>query len=140
MAHRRKPRMPTLWEVPDGLWALIEAVLEKEDPPKRTGRPRVNRRRVLDGIIFHLRTGCQWNHIPSVYGDDSTIHRCFTRWCRLGLFAKIWALIVEECQELQGVQWEWQALDGAMGKARCGGAISARTPRTAEKTARNGAY
>ena len=139
MARKRKPRMPTLWEVPDGLWARIEPLLNELDTPKATGRHRVDRRRVLDGIIFRLRTGCQWNHIPKVYGDDSPIHRCFQRWSRLGLFKRIWALIVEECDELQAVDWEWQAADGCMGKARLGGAISARTPRTAAKTGRNAA-
>ena len=136
---KRKRRMPTLWEVPDGLWGRIQPLLEKEDPPQRTGRKRVNRRQVLDGIIFRLRTGCQWNHIPHVYGDDSTIHRCFQHWCAIGLFEKIWALLVEECDELQGITWEWQAVDTALGKARFGGARSARTPRTEAKMGQNGA-
>jgi putative transposase len=136
---KRKRRMPTLWEVPDGLWERIEPLLEKEDPPKPTGRKRVNRRRVLDGIIFRLRTGCQWNHIPHVYGDDSTIHRCFQHWCESGLFEKIWASLVKECDELKGVTWEWQAADAALGKARFGGARLARTPRTVVKTGQNGA-
>ena len=96
---KRKRRMPTLWEVPDELWERIESLLNQEDPPKPTGRKRVDRRRALDGIIFRLRTGCQWNHIPHVYGDDSTIHRYFQRWCKQGVFEKIWALIVEECDE-----------------------------------------
>jgi putative transposase len=102
----RKRRLPTLWEVPDGLWERIEPLLDQVDPPKSRGRHRVDRRRVLDGIIFRLRSSCQWNHIPRVYGDDSTIHRYFQHWCEVGLFAKIWALLVEECDELQGVRWE----------------------------------
>jgi putative transposase len=136
---KRKPRMGTLWEVTDELWARIEPLLDELDAPKRRGRKRVDRRRVLDGIIFRLRTGCQWNHLPSVYGEDSTIHRCFTRWCRLGVFAQIGALLVEECQELKGVHWEWQAVDTAMGKARLGGAQSAPTPPIGRKTAQNAA-
>jgi putative transposase len=137
MAGKRKPRMATLWEVPDDLWERIEPLLNAEDPPRHMGRHRVDRRRVLDGIIFRLRTGCQWNHIPKVYGDDSTIHRYFQRWCRLGIFEKLWALIVRECEDLQALDWEWQAADTSMGKARFGGALLARTPPTAEKTARN---
>jgi putative transposase len=136
---KRKRRMATLWEVPDGLWARIEPILNEADPPKRRGRKRVDRRRVLDGIIFRLRTGCQWNHIPSVYGDDSTIHRCFKRWCELDVFEQIWAALVAECDELKAVQWEWQAADTSMGKARFGGARSAPTPRIGRKTAQNAA-
>ena len=119
----RKPRFPTLWEVPDQLWELISPILEKHEPRKPTGRRRVDRRRVLDGIIFRLRTGCQWNHIPSVYGDDSTLHRYFRHWAEQGVFREVWALIVGECQELGRVNWEWQSADGAMGKARMGGMV-----------------
>lgn len=117
----RKKRQPTIWEVPDGLWERIEPLINELDPPKPTGRPRQDARRILDGIIFRLRTGCQWNHIPRVYGDDSTIHRTFQRWQRLGLFERIWATLVEECDELGMVNWEWQAADTALGKARFGG-------------------
>jgi len=117
----RKKRQPTIWEVPDSLWERIKPLIDKLDPPKATGRPRQDARRILDGIIFRFRTGCQWNHMPRVYGDDSTIHRTFQHWQRLGLFKQIWAILVEECDELGGVNWEWQAADAAMGKARMGG-------------------
>jgi transposase len=118
---KRKRRMPTLWEVPDELWERIEQPLEKEDPPEHTGRKRLNPRRVLDGIIFRLRKGCQWNQIPHVYGDDSTIHRCYQHWREIGHFEKIWASLVEECDEPKDVNWELQAADAALGKALLGG-------------------
>lgn len=136
----RRHRMATLWEVPDGLWERIESLLDEVDPPKATGRKRVDRRRVLDGIIFRMRTSCQWNHIPRVYGSDRTIHRYFQHWCRVGLFEKIWALIVEECDDLKAVQWDWQAADTAMGKARFGGARLVPTPPIERKTGRNAAF
>lgn len=71
--------------------------------------------------VFRIRTGCQWNHIPRVYGDDSTIHRTFQHWVEIDLFPRLWALLVEECEEFGLVDWEWQAADSAMGKARLGG-------------------
>src|SRR5512142_507487 len=126
---KRKQAMPTLWEVSDELWERIEPLLKRLDPPAATGRPPVDRRRVLDGIIFRLRTGCQWNHIPGVYGDDSTLHRCFQHWCEVSFFEKLWAQLVKECDELQGVQWKWQAADCMLGKARFGGARSVPIPR-----------
>ena len=135
MAKRNHP-LATLWEVPDELWSRIEPLLNRLDPPANTGRKREDRRRVLDGIIFHLRTGCQWNHIPHVYGDDSTIFRCFQRWCAVGLFTKLWATLIRECDELRGVQWKWQAADGMLSKARFGGALLAPTPPIAGKMAR----
>jgi putative transposase len=120
MTKREKPP-PTIWEVPDDLWERIEPLIHELDPPKGTGRPRADARRILDAIIFRFRTGCQWNHIPRVYGDDATIHRTFQQWRRLGLFARMWALLVEECEDLGQVQWEWQSTDAALGKARLGG-------------------
>ncbi len=132
-------RMPTLWEVPDDLWECIHLFLEANDPPKHTGRKPVDRRRVLDGIIFRLRTGCQWNHIPKVYGSDRTIHRYFQHWCKQGVFGQIWSLLVQDCEDLGAVDWEWQAVDTALGKARLGGMRLARTPRIGPKTAPNAA-
>lgn len=122
--------LETIWEVPDELWAEIEKVLGELDPPKRTGRPRVDGRVALNGIIYRLRTSCQWNHLPEKFGSDSSVHRTFQRWLESGVFERVWALLVERCDELGGVAWKWQAADGSMGKARQGGTSLGRTPRT----------
>jgi putative transposase len=113
--------LPTIWRVPDELWAQIEPILAQYDPPKATGRKRTDQRRALDGIIYHLRSGVQWNQLPKEFGDDSSVHRTFQRWERLKVFDQIWATLVAECEELGGVNWEWQSADAAMGKARLGG-------------------
>src|SRR5215471_18509698 len=49
------------------------------------GRKRASARPILDGLIYHFRTGCQWNQIPEVYGDDSTIHRTLHRWVKIAI-------------------------------------------------------
>jgi putative transposase len=117
----RSKGMPTIWETPDDLWERFEQLLNEHDPPKDTGRRRENGRQILDGLIFKFRTGCQWNHLPEVYGDDSTIHRTFQRWVEIGLFEMLWSLLVAENDELGQVDWEWQSADGWLGKARNGG-------------------
>jgi putative transposase len=137
MARRKrklKP-LPTIWHVPDELWERIEPVLNELDPPARTGRKRIAPRPALEGIIYQMRTGCQWNVLPRQFGDDSSVHRTFQRWIGEGVLGRIWALLVDECQELGGVDWQWQAADGAMGKARFGGATLVPTPRIAAKRA-----
>lgn len=123
--------LPTIWRVSDELWARVTPVLEELDPPKGRGRGRVDPRAILDAVIFRLRSGCQWNHLPPDLPDDSTVHRTFQRWVRLGVLASMWAALVAECDDLGAVQWEWQAADAAMGKARFGGTPSGRTPRIA---------
>ena len=113
--------LPTIWRVSDELWAKIEPILAENDPPKPTGRKRIDQRRALDGIIFRLRSGVQWNQLPKEFGDDSSVHRTFQRWIGLKVIDRIWAALVSDCEELGGVDWEWQSADGAMGKARLGG-------------------
>ncbi len=125
MPRRRRDNsarpMPTIWRVSDELWAQIERILNEQDPPRRMGRKRIDQRRALNGIIYRLRSGAQWNELPKEFGDDSSVHRTFQRWIRLQVFDAIWATLVANCEELGGVDWEWQAADAAMGKARLGG-------------------
>src|SRR5262245_59470218 len=76
---------------------------------------------MLNGILFRMRSGCQWDQLPERYGPKSTVHDWFQRWAKGGVFEKIRALLVAECDELGGVEWKWQAADGMLGKARFGG-------------------
>ena len=129
--------LDTIWEVPDELWTEIKQTLDELDPPMKTGRPRIDARRALDGIIYRLRTSCQWNHLPEKFGSDSSVHRTFQRWVEKGVFTTVWALLIKYCDELGAVEWKWQAADGAMGKARMGGTSSGRIPRTGARPGRS---
>jgi transposase len=57
---RRKP-LATIWEVSDDLWRRIEPILLDFWPKKPTGRRVANWRVMINGIIFRMRSGCQWN-------------------------------------------------------------------------------
>lgn len=130
----------TVWTVPDDLWrGFLVPILKEHDPEPRTGRPRIDQRKAFDGIIFILRSGCQWNRLPREFGADSSVHRTFQRWVRLGVFQKLWAALVAYARRLGLVEFDWQSADCSMGKARQGGISSARIPRIAAKTARNAA-
>jgi putative transposase len=113
--------LETIWVLPDELWERLEPILLKHYPPARTGRPRVDLRRVVDGVIFRMRSGCQWNRLPERFGDDSTVHRWFQRFVQDGVLEELWAVLLRECEELGGVDWSWQAADGCMGKSRFSG-------------------
>ena len=87
----RKEETPTtVGEVLDDLWERIHLVTQEMDPPKSTGCKRVDRRRLLDDIIFRVRSGCPWNRLQRELGDDSTIHRTFHCWVELGVLEPIW--------------------------------------------------
>jgi len=144
MARKRKKRklahpLPTIWEISDELWNRFHPILAEFWPKKSTGRKLANWRLALNGIIFRMRTGCQWDQLPKRFGAKSTVHDWFQRWNKNGVMAKIMAALVAECEELGGVHWEWQSADGAMAKARLGGTKSGGTPPTVEKTAPNAA-
>ena len=122
MAKRsKKAKLPVIWTITDEMWQLIEPVLLEACPPCSTGRPRENWRPIVDGIIFRMRTGCQWNRLPKEFGDDSTIHRWFQRWNQSGVMRRIWAVMAAQCEELGAVYWDWQSADAAMSKARFAG-------------------
>ncbi len=81
----KQETLGTIWEVSDELWEQIEPIILEEDPSKARGRKRADPRQMLNGIIFRLRSGCQWNRLPRELGDDSTIHRTFQRCVELGV-------------------------------------------------------
>ncbi len=141
MARRKKKYepLPTIWKADDELWAIIQSILEELDPPAKTGRPRTGQREAFNGIIYQMRSGAQWNQLPEEFGDDSSVHRTMQRWIAKGVLQRIWAVLVGNCEELGGVNGQWQSADGAMGKARFGGMMSARIPRIAANPARNAA-
>ena len=70
----------TIWEIPDHLWEQIRPIILEMEHPKATGRKRVDPRWMVDGNVFRMGSGCEWNRLPRELGDDSTIHCTFQRW------------------------------------------------------------
>lgn len=124
---------PTIWEVDDELWARLQPLLVIHKVRKKSGRPRKDDRRILDGIIWLARTGAQWSALPDRFGAKSTVHDRFREWVESGAFEKAWALLLQEFDELEGIQWTWQAADGCIVKAPLGkrGLAAPRRPRGA---------
>jgi len=98
------------WRLSNVLWHRIEIVLDALDPPKRFGRPRADRRKLVEGIVYRMKTGRPWREIPKAYADDSTAHRTFHRWDEAGIFEQIWTLVSREHPELRQVPWQWHPL------------------------------
>jgi len=128
----------TIRRIPDDLWERIEPLLPKpKAQPGRRGRRPVPFRQVLDGILFVLRTGCQWKMLPKEFGSGSTCHRRFQQWCQAGVFEALWRQLLQEYDDLKGIQWEWQALDGVIIPSPLGGNTRAKTPPIAANKAAN---
>lgn len=110
------------WRISDALWAKIEPLLPPPPAhPLGCHRPRVANRRAMDAIFFVLRTGCQWNALNATgICTSSTAHRRFQEWVNDGVFERLWAACLEAYDEAHGIDWLWQALDGALTKAPLG--------------------
>lgn len=119
----------TIWHVPDDLWKLIAPLLGPEKAPGTPGRPAVPYRRIFDGIIYVLRTGCQWSAIPrEQFAAKSTVWGRFKQWVEAEVFQAAWALVLAYYDCAVGIDWKWQALDGVITKAPLGGAATGPSP------------
>ncbi len=81
-------------DVTDEEWALIEPFL----PPQR----RVDRREVLNAILYVLTTGCQWRQLPRDFPPKSTVHDYFVEWHCDGVLTRIHHALYCEVRELAG--------------------------------------
>ncbi|QQE90416.1 IS5 family transposase (plasmid) [Azotobacter chroococcum] len=115
------------WEVTDDFWSRVEPLV----PPPRprladkvyqrkagAGRKPKPARLVFEAIVYALRTGCQWKALPAErLGSASAIHRRFLEWETAGFFEALWQAGLAEYDEMEGIAWRWQSIDGAMIKA-----------------------
>ena len=125
--HRQR-RINVFGRVPDTLWAVFLRFLPPEPEPNRRGHPIVPFRRVLGGIVYRLRTGCQWKAIPAEFGSGSTCHRRFQEWQALHIFEQVWTYQVHRYDQTCGIAWNWQILDSAIIPAPLGGTKTGKNP------------
>ena len=125
VAYDRVKYLPTVRRIPNELWDEISMILPSEKPVNTVGRPVVSFRKVLDGILYVLRTGCQWKMLllPKEYGSGSTCHRRFQQWSSSSkVFPKLWTRLLKVYDGgVVGIQWTWQSLDSVSVKAPLGG-------------------
>ena len=82
------------------------------------GRKPKPARVVFEAIVFVLRTGCQWKALPAErFGSASAVHKRFLEWEKAGFFEALWRAGLAEYDEMEGIAWRWQSIDGAMMKA-----------------------
>jgi putative transposase len=109
------------YQIPDPLWEQMVRVLPPPPRKQKEGRPRMEDRHAMTAILYVLRTGCQWKALPRSLGAASTVHDRFQQWREAKVFERLWQAGLLAYDELKGLEWEWQAMDGAMTKAPLGG-------------------
>ncbi|WP_305841770.1 IS5 family transposase [Photobacterium leiognathi] len=117
----------TQYLISDALWAKIEPLLpiHKTNHPLGTHRKRVDNRDAMNGILFVLRTGCQWNALNATgICTSSSAHRRFQEWRDAGVFERFWqnGLIYE------GIDWRSISMDGCQTKAPLAGKKTGKNP------------
>ncbi len=73
------------YELTDKEWSIIAPLL----PNKPRGVPRVDDRKVLNGILWRFRTGAPWADIPDRYGPHTTCYNRFVRWRDGGVWDRL---------------------------------------------------
>lgn len=102
-------------ELSDEQWDRLEPLLPAQKP--RTGRPNVEHRQIINGILWVLRTGAPWRDLPERYGSWSTVASRFYRWREAGIWERIWAQVQSEADEQDEIDWEIHLLDGTVVRA-----------------------
>ena len=101
-------------ELPDDLWAQLEPLLDPFKRKRSGGSAPISSRNIMNGIIFRLKTGCQWSMIPRSYGSKSAIHEHYRRWARRGVFNQLMKICLENYHLQQGLHLSWQSMDGSL--------------------------
>ena len=104
----------------DRQWAIIEPMLPRQDFTKG-GRPRADDKKTVEGIIWILTTGAQWDEVPDKYGDGKTCWRRFREWKKQGVWRKIWQNLLTILDKQNKINWEISYLDGTFAPAKKGG-------------------
>jgi transposase len=125
--------------VSDELWEIIEPLLAPEAPKPQGGRPRVEDRAALSGIIFVLKSGIPWEMLPQEMGCGSgvTCWRRLREWQEAGVWERLHRVLLDRLGEADQIEWERACLDSASIPAKRGATKSARIRRIKEKRARS---
>ncbi len=96
-------------------WERLKPLLPPQKP--KIGRPNEDHRRILNGILWILRTGAPWRDLPERYGPWQTVYSRFYRWQKAGIWDRIFAK-VQELADIEGrLDWDIHYVDGTIVRA-----------------------
>ncbi len=125
--------------VTDELWEIIQPLLPPEPPKPKGGRPRIDDRATLSGIIFVLKSGIPWEMLPQEMGCGSgvTCWRRLREWHEAGVWKRLHEVLLDRLGEADRIDWERASLDSASIPAKRGATRPGRIRRIREKRARS---
>jgi putative transposase len=107
-------------EISDLDWKVIQKILPEEIYTgfgSSGGRPHADLRQVFCGILYWIRTGCQWDLIPRYYGSQTALRKYLKKWVELQVFDQLISASLQLYDEGIGIQWKFQSIDGSIKRA-----------------------
>jgi transposase len=125
--------------VSDELWEIVEPLLPEEPPKPQGGRPRVDDRAALTGIVFVLKSGIPWEMLPQEMGCGSgvTCWRRLKEWQEAGVWERLLQALLDRLGEADQIDWARASLDSASVPAKKGAEKPARIRRIRENRGRS---
>lgn len=125
--------------VTDDLWAAIEPLLPKRRKYPRGGRPPLDDRATLTGILFVLKTGIPWEYLPQKMGCGSgmTCWRRLRDWQKAGVWDRLHRVFLDKLRAADRIDFSRAVVDSGSVRAVGGGKKRGQTPRTAASRARS---
>jgi transposase len=118
-------------------WERLQPLLPPQKP--KTGRPAVDHRRILNGILWILRTGAPWRDLPERYGPWRTVASRFYRWQRAGIWAQLLAAVPAPADADGQMNGDVHFIDGTMIRAHQHAAGATKGPQRPKPSAAAGA-
>ena len=108
-------------DLKDEQWAIVAPLLPKAvRRADGKGRPRVDDRAILNGILWVLRTGAAWHDMPNRYPAYQTCHHRFQEWVEKGIFEEVLRMLVKDVKERGGLDLTECFIDGSFVIAKKG--------------------
>lgn len=125
--------------LPDDLWQEIAPLLPAAKPRPQGGRPPLENRAALTGILFVLRTGIPWEWLPVEMkcGSGMSCWRRLRDWQEAGVWARLHQVLLKRLHAAGEIDWSRASLDSASVPAKKGALPLARTRRTGASRARS---
>ncbi len=123
----------------DELWEIVEPLLPPEPPKPKGGRPRVEDRAALTGIVFVLKSGIPWEMLPQEMGcgSGSTCWRRLRDRQEAGVWEELHRVLLDRLGEADRIDWERASLDSASVSAKRGAERPGRIRRIKANRARS---
>ena len=88
-------------------------------PPQKpqTGRPNHDHRRIINGILFRLKTGIPWRDLPERYGPWETVYSRYRRWQQAGIWQRILSELQAQADAEGQLDWDLHFVDGTVVRA-----------------------